>query len=504
MDNRPEEKIRKGNTFLAIIIIGMLMLGMFMFDSSANAMPTSTNGFSSVPGTNGTTGAQYSYTPIPSSNLTIGGSIIVIASPSWASYSGSAIVGIPTATGSYDFRITYALSIYTGGFPSPYTIVTLAWQNWTVTVNNPVAPYTNYGFISTPSLNGTVGFSYSYTPSTGHTLLSNQTLTATLMPSWANFNGNSIIGIPTSAGLWGFRIELSALVYVNSFPSPYSITHVYAWQNWTVNVSSIQEFLSNPPLTGTFGVNYTYTPIIDPRVPSNVIITSVTLPDWANFDGTEIYGTPTGGGAFHFSLRVSLIAYTGGFPSPYQIGAGFQYQNWTVIVGGNPVPLFNNLPYSPFTMYLGQGSLSFHFNTTIPSNIVILGAPSWFTFSNGYLNGTPPQIGRYRVILSAHSVLYNTTNVQSFDIQVNPQNVPDVQAGDVWNTLIPVFFLIIVMLVSAISPAGLSRSVFLSSGTIGVGLMVWAGAFPAWLLIVPAFLIVFMVYQTRQGVINSG
>jgi len=492
----------KRNTFLAMLIVSMFMLGMFVTEQSVNAMPTSTNGFSSVPATNGTTGTLYTYTPIPSANLTTGGSIIIQSAPSWLSYNGIVISGLPIVAGVSDVRITYALSIYTGGYPSPYTIITLAWQNWTIVVNNPVTPNTNYGFISIPPLNGSVGFSYTYTPSTGHPLQANQTLTTTMMPSWANFNGNSLVGIPTSAGLWGFRIELSNLIYVNSFPNPYSIQQVYAWQNWTVNVTNVPEFLSSPSLIGTVGVNYTYTPILDPSAPPGIVITVVTLPNWASYDGTEIYGTPNQGGAYQFSLRANLIVYTGGFP-PYAIGSGFQYQNWTVIVGGSPVPLFNNLPYSPFTMYLGQGVLSFHFNTTIPSDIKILGAPSWLTFSNGYLNGTPLNIGRYRVILSAVSIQYNTSNVQSFDIYVTPANVPNVVVGSMWDTLIPVFFLIIVMLVSAISPMGLSRSVFLSAGTIGTGLMVWAGSFPAWVLIVPAFLIVFMVYQARQMMVNQ-
>jgi hypothetical protein len=358
-------------------------------------------------------------------------------------------------------------------------------------------PTQTIGFITTPATNGTVGFTYTYSPSIGRSLAGNESFGTQELPSWATFTGTSISGTPHAPGSYDFRITCSRYIFINAFPNPYSILTTFAYQNWTVTVSTINEFMSSPPLTGTIGFNYTYTPVLNPSVPSLVTIGAMVLPSWATYDGTIVTGFPTQGGNYSFSLAANQYVYTGIFPNPYAILNTFQYQNWTVTVGSNPIPSFINQPANPTIM--NTSGFFYHIETSIPSNITILGAPSWLHLVDGNLTGKSSSIGRYRVIIYAVSIQYNTTNTNVFDIVIPPVIWPSVPVASVWNTMIPVFFLVIIMIISAISPAGISKDVFMYSGAIGITLLVWSGSFPMWALVIPAIILVVQFYQTRVG-----
>lgn len=466
-DHRPEDKVRKENTLMAMLIITILTVSLLLVGSASATAPIT---ITSTPSINGYTGQLYHYTLAADQASYMGPTSVY---PSWASVNHFSpanminIDGTPTSIGDYQFNIQMVSQIGGG----------TVWQNWTVHVTNPTWPP---HVVSTPITQAYVGVLYHYQ------VVLNETegfITVYNASSWLGYSPSAMFleGTPTSTGTDNLSIKIR--------PAGDTTGLIATWQNFTITVSSYSPgFTTSPPTTGSVGSPYTYTPV--PTMNSSSFYMGATdLPSWLTFDSHTFNGTPLASGSYNVNLI--LVNYNSGWP------VTIAWQNWTITIGTAIVPNFVWTPPNMFVISLNQ--LVYHnCSTDIPCNVTLLCGPAFLHLNGPNLSGYGNLEGHYRVIIMARSIAYNTTVYQIFDIKVNPLTFPSVPVPNAWNSVIPIFFLVIVMIISAISPEGISRNIFLASGVSGIAVLVWVGCFPNWALVVAAIIIAFMVYDTQQ------
>jgi hypothetical protein len=353
------------------------------------------------------------------------------------------------------------------------------WQNWTVHVSYPTLPP---HATSIPITTAYVGVLYHYQ------VVLNETggfITVYNASGWLSYSPYSLFieGTPSTAGTDTISIKVRPTGDTNGL--------IATWQNFTITVTGYSPgFSTSPPTTGSVGAPYTYTPI-PTMISSSFYMGATDIPAWLTFDSHTFNGTPLVAGSYNVNLI--LVNYNSGWP------VTIAWQNWTITVGTAIVPHFLNTPSDMYILAMGT---VFHYNcsTDIACNVTLLCGPSFLHLNGDNLSGSATLQGHYRIIFMARSITYNTTSYEVFDIKVNPLTWPDVPVGTAWNAMIPIFFLVIVMIISSISPEGISRIVFLGSCSIGVSLLVWTGVFPTWALLISATaLVVLLVQGTRNN-----
>ncbi len=208
--------------------------------------------------------------------------------PPGMNFSSGAVVGTPTASGTFNFTVT-ATDTTTGCFGS---------REYSLTVNPAVCPTITLSPATLPD--GTVGAPFS------------QLLTATGGTAPYNFSvgaGSLPIGIPlTGGGLFQGTPRI---------PGTYTFTLVATdaggctgSQQYTVTITcpTISVLPANPTLpTATVGVNYSGVSFLGSGSigPYGLTLTGGSLPPGMNFSSGAVVGTPTASGTFNFTVTAT-------------------------------------------------------------------------------------------------------------------------------------------------------------------------------------------------------
>ncbi|GLQ86469.1 putative Ig domain-containing protein [Dyella flagellata] len=327
---------------------------------------------------NGTVGVSYSQTISASSgNAPYTFSILAGSLPTGLSISsGGVISGTPTAGGSYNFtvKVTDAASntasrTYNG-----------------VTINAPIIT------VSPSTLPGaTQNSSYSQTvTATGGTSPYTYAVTSGTLPSGLTLNANTgaVSGTPTVYGNYSFTITATDS---SGGTGPYSGS-----ANYTLAVTASTPIITTASVAnGTVGVSYSQTiSASSGNAPYTFSISAGSLPSGLSISsGGVISGTPTAGGSYTFTVKVTDAAsntatrtYTSvtiGAPiitvSPSTLPGATQnssYSQTVTATGGT----------SPYTYAVTSG--------TLPSGLTI-------NPNTGTLTGTPTVYGNYSFTITA-------------------------------------------------------------------------------------------------------
>jgi hypothetical protein len=144
------------------------------------------------------------------------------------------------------------------------------------------------------------------------------------------------------------------------------------------------QFDSDAPTTATEDVSYTYTPQVSDPDGDSLTITADTLPGWLTFDGTTLSGTPTQAvlDADGTSHLVKLVVSD---------GSDSVEQEFTItITPVNDAPFFTSNPVTTATedvLYTYTPVVNDVDSTSLTIADPVL--PTWLTFENGVLSGTP-------------------------------------------------------------------------------------------------------------------
>ena len=168
----------------------------FTFTSAnINTPPT----FTSSPVTTANETVNYTYRP--RTNDIDGDIVTVIATtlPSWLSFNGTTLSGVPGVANAGDHTVTLRASDGNGG---------TAIQTFTVTVA--AASNTAPVFTSIPITNVQSTTPYTYVPTTSDADGDTVSITATTLPSWLSFDGTTLSGTPTATDVGTHNVTLTA------------------------------------------------------------------------------------------------------------------------------------------------------------------------------------------------------------------------------------------------------------------------------------------------------
>ena len=151
-------------------------------------------------------------------------------------------------------------------------------------------------FTSTAPASVNDNVSYSYVPTTADPEGDTVTLTATTLPSWLNFNGTTLSGVPGVANIGDHIVTLSA----DDGNGGVTI------QTFTISVILVSNlppiFTSIPITAGQINIPYSYLVTTSDPNGDTVTVTGTTLPGWLSFNGTQLTGTPTLVGTYNVTL----------------------------------------------------------------------------------------------------------------------------------------------------------------------------------------------------------
>jgi hypothetical protein len=371
-----------------------------------------------------------------------------------------------------------------------YQSNTYAWQNWTINVVNPLwAPHV----IGIDPTIAYVGFVYD------NQIVLNETgyITIPNAPRWISYlqSDNMLIhGAPTSndIGNWSVNIQVHPTL---------GNLGIYNWHNYTISVLGTVPvtFTSTPNTTGVVGELWTYTPTTSA---GNVTIL-LDGPSWLGTSNAITWnGTPSHNGTYPVVVTARLHLGNGS-------NTVLSWQYFTIVVGDRPIPIFTSTP----TINMNMGTALQYIPTTdIPSAITVLISPSWASYSRGAISGNPAAAGVYHITILAISNEWGTHSTQSFDIRINPAVWPPLNVPVIWLTVLPIFFLIVIALVTGITKdpdGGIKFSItnIMVSVSIGIGLLVWTNVFPVWSYIISGVLLVLLIYRAQASngmVITNG
>jgi large repetitive protein len=301
------------------------------------------------------------------------------ALPSGVSFTGGALTGTPTVTGSFPITLTA-----TNGIGNPAT------QSFTLTVGVPPA------ITSANSTSFTEGTAGSFTPTATGTPTPSITESGAL-PSGVSFTGGALTGTPTVTG--SFPITFTAANGIGS----------NATQSFTLTVNSAPAFTSATSTAFTDGSAGTFTPAATGS-PTPTITESGTLPSGVTFSGGVLSGTPTVTGSF----PITFTAANGVSPNATQ--------SFTLTV--NPQPGFHisttsipdpvvGVAYNVQLQTSGAGSGTVVWKkTTLPKGIALS--------STGLLSGTPTSKGAGPATVAVTASLNKGTPVTaSYSVNVD-------------------------------------------------------------------------------------
>ena len=185
----------------------------------------------------------------------------------------------------------------------------------TVSISS-ITPNSPPVFISTAPASVNDNVLYSYVPTTTDPEGDTVTVTATTLPSWLNFNGTTLSGVPGVSNVGDHIVTLVADDGNNG-------TTVQTFTLSVILVSNLPPmFISVPVTAGQVNVPYSYLVTTSDPNGDTVIVTGTTLPGWLSFNGTTLSGTPNLGDIGNHS--VTLTADDG--------NGGTDIQNFTIAV----------------------------------------------------------------------------------------------------------------------------------------------------------------------------
>ena len=303
--------------------------------------------------------------------------------PTGITFSGAALSGTPTQTGSFPITITATDSNGCTGSRN-YTL-TINCQ--AITVNPATIPSGSVG----------VGYSQSFTQSggIGTTIFS---LTGAL-PSGLSFSGATLSGTPTQTG--SFPITVSVLD-INGCTGNRNYTLVIGCQSLTVNPAAIP--------TGT--VNTAYSQTFTQTGGTGTVTFSLTgaLPTGMTFSGATLSGTPTQSGSFPITVTATdSNSCTGNRSYTLVINC----QTISILPATISAGTANSAYSQNFTHNGGVGSVSFTQNGKLPAGIAFTGAT---------LSGTPTQTGSYPISITATDA-NNCSTTRNYTLVINCQTI---------------------------------------------------------------------------------
>ena len=308
---------------------------------------------------NGTTGTPFSYT------ITASGPAPAVFTasplPPGLTFSGAAISGTPTATGTFDVNLTAAPA---SGPPAPPAVLVI-----TIT-----APPTPAVFTSALTANGSVGVQFNFViAATGTAPI---TFSAAPLPPGLSFSQSAISGVPSAAGT--FSVNLVATNVLGPTPATLVVT-IAPPQPPTIT--------STLAASGTIGAPFGYT--ITATGIGPITFNATSLPTGFSDTGAAISGTPTVAGTFNITISASnssgqtnaVLVLT--IPVPPGITSALT-DSGTV-----------NVPYS-YQIAASPGPASGFSTTPLPAGLTV-------DPNTGIISGTPISAGIFSITLAANT-----------------------------------------------------------------------------------------------------
>lgn len=126
--------------------------------------------------------------------------------------------------------------------------------------------------------------------------------------------------------------------------------------------------------------------------------------------------------------------------------------------------------------------------------------PSWLTVTGHNVHASSCVAGMYMVIITVYSATTNETATQTYNLQIT-MPVPAGALTPLWQMIVPFVFLLVIVMLCAITREGMSGTIFLGSLVIGVFLLAWANAlgsmtFPA--LAIATVILALMLFRAYR------
>ena len=250
--------------------------------------------FTSTPITSAQNGVAYSYTATATDPDV--GDVLTLSAPtlpSWLSFNAGTGVLSGTPSGADVGSHSVVLRVTDG--------TANVFQSFTITVTN-----SGPSFTSTPILTATEDIAYSYTVTVTDPddPPGSLTVTALTIPSWASWNGATLVlsGTPTNADVGTDSVRFSVTDGNETAFQEFEIT--------VNNVNDVPTITSTPITTATEDIVYNYTlTATDIDVGDVLQFSAPTLPSWLSFNQGSglLSGTPLNGdvGSHNVILRVN-------------------------------------------------------------------------------------------------------------------------------------------------------------------------------------------------------
>tara|TARA_Y100000994_G_scaffold45842_2_gene36003 strand:+ start:12172 stop:23358 length:11187 start_codon:yes stop_codon:yes gene_type:complete len=366
----------------------------------------------------------YSYTPTVN-DIDVGDSLTITCETdltnSWLSWNGTILQGSP----NYSQIGNYSIHLRVSDNGSPQRSGNIHFTIEVISTNQP--PF----FTTTPSAIIDEDSEYNYTPTASDVNL-NDTLNFSVptKPSWLNWNGTKLNGIPTNNDIGNHNVTIR----VND-----GIVHVD--QSFIISVNAVNDapiFTSNPPAIVDEDTLYTYTPTASDEEGDSLTFSlhasNAKGPAWLNWDGTTLSGTPTNDNIGNTTVTIRVSD-----------GAINVDQSFTITVNNvNDAPVFTTTPNA--TVYTDEDTLYTYTPTatdvdvgdTVSINLHSKSekGPTWLNWDGTTLSGTPTNdnVGNTTVTIRASDGAVHVD--QSFTITVNNVNDPPVFTSTPSNSVI--------------------------------------------------------------------
>lgn len=209
-------------------------------------------------------------------------------------------------------------------------------------------------------------------------------------------------------------------VYFTSGGYRYAVSYVGGSGNDVVlNDNAAPTFSSTAVTTATSGVAYRYVVVTSDAESDAVTTTATTLPGWLTFVGGTLSGTPSSSDIGTHSVVLTATDAVGN-ATTQSFAITVSAAAVTPATPTNTAPVFTS---SPATTANEDAAYAYAVATTDAqgdaATVTATSLPSWLTFANGVLSGTPTQanVGTHAVTLTAADPSGAQTS-QSFTITV--------------------------------------------------------------------------------------
>ena len=302
--------------------------------------------------------------------------------PTGMTFSGAALSGTPTQTGSFPITVTATdVNGCTGS------------RNYTLVINCQTGITVNPTTISTGTVNSAYSQMFTQTGGIGTTTFA---LTGTL-PAGLTFSGATLSGTPTQSG--SFPITVTA-TDANGCTGSRGYTLVINCQSITVNPATIADGTVN----ATYSQSFTQTGGIG----TTTLALTGTLPTGLTFSGATLSGTPTQRGSFAISVTATdANGCTGSRNYTLVINCQTITVNPATIASGTAGTAYSQ----SFTQTGGIGTTTFSITGTLPTGLSLSGAA---------LSGTPTQTGSFPINVTATDA-NGCTGTRGYTLVINCQ-----------------------------------------------------------------------------------